>query len=204
MRWDVFWLQSGSSRFHIHTLPCRRGVWPFAAFVKKETGRGRGGLMDFPDSDLCSQRCRVVAWWDPLIFHSFYLCLAHEIATYKKPVPTLHEVPVDIPIPFYHQPFKWKDRFQYRSTEQENSWAIIRLEVDSCKVVCFCLFVWHQNWFSDFYFLEKIWLWKHRKTSIHVKIFRVEQRWTDMFRIIVCLRSSQQLLCRQNCIEICV
>lgn len=42
-------------------------------------GRGvGGGLMDLRDSDLCSQRCRVVAWWSPAVFHTFYLCLAHK------------------------------------------------------------------------------------------------------------------------------
>lgn len=182
--------------------PLQKGLLTLCCFCQKR--KWKGWLDGFPGQWFMFSKMQSGCLVEPLIFHSFYLCLAHEVATYKKPVPTLHAVPCW----YSNTPFTTnllsEKRFQYRSTEQENYWAIVRLEVDSYKVVCFCLFVWHQNWFSDFYFLEKIWLWKHRKTSIHVKIFRVEQRWTDMFRIIVCLRSSQQLLCRQKCIEICV
>lgn len=57
-------------------------------------GRGTGGgLMGLLDSDLCSQRCRVVAWWSLAFFIPFIFVLPVKIASYKKPLSTSHAVP---------------------------------------------------------------------------------------------------------------
>lgn len=162
---------------------------------------GRGGSMDLSVSNLCSPMqtgCLVKS----LIFHTSYLCLAHKNCKLQEAFTHIacSALCYSSYTPLSTPPFKWKDGFHYPSTEQENYWAIVRLKTDSCKISC--LFVWPQNWSFYFYFLEKICLWKHKKPhQSQVIIFGVEQRWTDMLRIIVCLICSPQLLCRQNALK---
>ena len=52
--------------------------------------------------------------------------------------------------------------------------------------------------FPTFVFLRKFGCGSTKTHQSQVTFLRFEQRWTDAFRIIVCLKSSQQLLCRQS------
>lgn len=195
VRWGVFWSQPHSfraqpARFHFQKGPLTIG------FIS--SGRAGGGGLprwisgkSFTFSKMPSG-CSVV----PLSFHTLYLCPAYVNCRFTRSLYPHHmQCLVHTPVPFCHPPFEGKHRFQYCSIEEESYRATDTLLQD------IVLFFWPQNWFSNFNFLEEIWSWKHKRPSNPRSDFSDLDKDGQTCRIIICLNSSQQLLCRQNALK---